>query len=139
MALVNEDVLRSKFCQEYNMGSSDPFEALDNALENTPKVEPQRYIIAGSPTPEMEEMFSNCDAIVVSDDPTIEPVSQWISVKDRLPPEMDKVLVASKPKETYYIDFAWWTGHGWYRGYRKSSYKNVTHWMPLPEPPEVEA
>lgn len=66
----------------------------------------------------------------------------WISVKDRLPEESGYVLVhCSEPK-------------GYIRGVQysaknkafnasddsnaESAFTDVTHWMPLPEPPENE-
>lgn len=62
----------------------------------------------------------------------------WISVKDRLPEKGVLVLVFAKAKytavEAICIDRleegekrpVWFYTHGWYE---------VTHWMPLPEPP----
>lgn len=72
-------------------------------------------------------------------------MSEWISVKDKLPEKQIDVVFYSDPYE-------WWTGmftpknlgydndgfkyhqHWGDDGYHKI--KNVTHWMPLPKPPE---
>ena len=57
---------------------------------------------------------------------------EWISVKDRLPEKPMKCLVYTKRGEyggyeiTYYNE-------GFYL-----QYANVTHWMPLPDEPEVK-
>ncbi len=59
-------------------------------------------------------------------------VQEWISVKDRLPEKPMKCLVYTKRGEyggyeiTYYNE-------GFYL-----QYANVTHWMPLPQPPKGE-
>ena len=74
--------------------------------------------------------------------PTIEaePVNGWISVKDRLPPYGERVLVINEAygaehRYTKYnigvtvrsphLDFTFW-GH------------KVTHWQPLPKPPKED-
>jgi len=67
-------------------------------------------------------------------------MSEWISVQDRLPVPGERVLIATHK----------FVGEGYlgYSGPRKEwmrfdlDVKNyfgmiVTHWMPLPEPPEV--
>lgn len=61
--------------------------------------------------------------------------SNWISVKDRLPETEDHVLCCTESK----------TGRqnvlvGYYMGglWRCGMNSNVTHWMPLPEPPKEE-
>ena len=67
----------------------------------------------------------------------------WISVKDRLPADYARVLfydssvlgvaygyhVASVPQ---------WQMDGGLMYYHKKEYDRITHWMPLPEPPEIE-
>ena len=59
-------------------------------------------------------------------------VQEWISVNDRLPEKPMKCLVYTKRGEyggyeiTYYNE-------GFYL-----QYANVTHWMPLPDEPEVK-
>lgn len=60
-------------------------------------------------------------------------MTEWISVKDRLPEESERVLVC-RGKDAGYptLDTDRFCGEQWVR-WRNS----VTHWMPLPEPPEV--
>lgn len=64
-------------------------------------------------------------------------MAEWISVKDRLPEDMiERVLV--------YVSSISVIGHPWIdtdrcRNGRWVRYGNdVTHWMPLPEPPKGE-
>lgn len=89
-------------------------------------------------------------------------VPRWISVEERLPEGEDPVLILVKETEhyglnnekskVYYCQYlAYWDDEEWYttwcNGCRKISdtakepYADdyeVTHWMPLPEPPEEE-
>lgn len=60
-------------------------------------------------------------------------MSKWISVKDRLPEEKTRVLVFV-PHSSIKIDTDRIVGRIWVRWYG-----HITHWMPLPEPPEEEA
>jgi hypothetical protein len=55
-------------------------------------------------------------------------MSEWISVEDAKPADRTAVIVVmdhgdSKVTDVYYWDRFW-------------SANNVTHWMPLPEPPK---
>ena len=72
--------------------------------------------------------------------PTIEPKQEWISVKDRLPEEGKRVFI-------YYDDYGATSmtiglyrnsvyGECWLANMVEISMKSITHWMPLPEPPE---
>ena len=59
---------------------------------------------------------------------------EWISVKDRLPERMQPVIVCrdnGKVEQGYRDVGDWWKVYG-------TRTKNVTHWMPLPEPPKEE-
>ena len=56
---------------------------------------------------------------------------KWISVRDRLPENGLTVLLYSKIDE---IQTGWLSGLSFETSYDCIS--DVTHWMPLPEPPE---
>lgn len=57
----------------------------------------------------------------------------WINVKDRLPEEGQLVLVYM-PAIDFHIDIDERYSDRWSR----YNYVDVTHWMPLPEPPKGE-
>ena len=89
-------------------------------------------------------------------------MSEWISVKERLPNEEDDVLILVREiehygrhhekRKVYYWQFVGWrVDEKWAttycHGFRYIDDENekeprceheVTHWMPLPEPPEEE-
>lgn len=58
---------------------------------------------------------------------------KWIPVTERLPEKFQPVIVCREggKVEQGYKDVAdWWKVYG-------TRTKKITHWMPLPEPPEV--
>ena len=57
---------------------------------------------------------------------------KWIKVTDRLP-EDETVLFCTNMG---YVSQAFYDG-AWIETFIGMEYTNVTHWMPLPEPPEV--
>ena len=57
-------------------------------------------------------------------------VKEWIPVDDRLPDKPMKCLVYTKRGECGGYDISYYN-QGFYL-----QYANVTHWMPLPEPPK---
>jgi hypothetical protein len=74
-------------------------------------------------------------------------MSEWISVRDRMPEEPGAYLVAlvTYRQERYlavaYPRDGWWDVAGWCREYKhRDGVHNfdVTHWMPLPEPPKED-
>ena len=60
--------------------------------------------------------------------------TQWISVKDRLPEEIGVYATLSKTYNIRYYECLNWTGNAWDCSFGAK----ITHWMPLPEPPEGE-
>lgn len=75
-------------------------------------------------------------ALVEKDGETvIEFVPKWIPVEERLPEPFENILVANKRGKHYDIDKGWWNG-SFFDRCAKGGYHNVTHWMPLPEPPK---
>lgn len=63
-------------------------------------------------------------------------MEEWISVKDRLPEEKRYVLVWKADTEAfafsmYYAEIGVWVSPG-------EDVISVSHWMPLPSPPNTE-
>ena len=59
-------------------------------------------------------------------------MSEWISVDDRLPEYGDKILVHLDYGDIKGILLEEYSGTKFW----SRAFNNVTHWMPLPEPPE---
>ena len=67
---------------------------------------------------------------------------EWISVEDRLPEDSDFVLTAGTGacREGMCVLFHRPEPSRWINTYTRKEWEwPVTHWMPLPEPPEVVA
>lgn len=74
--------------------------------------------------------------------PTLTPPNEWVSVEERLPDSQADVLVVAFWHENWQTMIGWhsdtskkWrviTPHG------EMEPGGVTHWMPLPEPPEKD-
>jgi len=62
-------------------------------------------------------------------------MSEWISVKDRLPKNFEPVIVCRRGKDGTIVEQGFKDAGSWWKVYGTRT-KNVTHWMPLPEPPE---
>ncbi len=65
---------------------------------------------------------------------------EWISVKDKMPQPFKTVLVhmpGETPCETVREGFIDRDG-SWYAALYRRDQGEVTHWMPLPEPPKEE-
>ena len=71
--------------------------------------------------------------------PTLTPQNEWVSVEDRLPASGQNVIATngSDVGEAWYASLS----RSWYR-YNGLEWnricREVTHWMPLPAPPEKE-
>ena len=92
--------------------------------------------------------FGHIEAEFFADDiPTIDPAPavRWIPVTERLPDYDVRVLVTDVRAGTHYVGIwtrekdpdddcdCWFDSGGWW-----SAFDEVTHWVPLPKPPEVE-
>lgn len=63
------------------------------------------------------------------------PLNGWISVKDRLPRCGDKVIIT----DGVFVSEAFLSiRHKWVRDGFDWIASEITHWMPMPEPPEME-
>ena len=78
------------------------------------------------------------DFIDLVNDADVVEVPRWIPVTERLPENTVDVLVF-RPKMKIEIGISCRINDEWLR-YGKDLHGNdvITHWMPLPEPPEVE-
>ena len=67
-------------------------------------------------------------------------VQEWISVKDRLPEDSGYYLVAYRDKynESTSIDLDYYVKCGAGEWWANEFTHNISHWMPLPEPPKGE-
>ena len=63
-------------------------------------------------------------------------IGGWISVKERMPEDYVNVLIAMTDVAGTFVAVAWRENNGWNDGEGGWPDENVTHWMPLPEPPE---
>lgn len=107
---------------------------------------------------ETADWYNNADRDEVAE-PLIlssQTIGGWISVKDRLPDAAGYECLVCAVNENYnqthvftahtgYGEPGWWTGNVHYMSRvtspsdnRLHPALNVTHWMPLPEPPEVK-
>lgn len=59
----------------------------------------------------------------------------WISVKERLPERFEPVLVCREKNGSPYVEQGHKDVGEWWKVYGTRT-KHITHWMPLPEPPE---
>ena len=65
---------------------------------------------------------------------------RWIPVTERLPERDVQVLgwYKDNPFSQYRPEVVAWNGNGWVFVYAHRYVTKVTHWMPLPEAPEVD-
>ena len=74
----------------------------------------------------------------VEDMPTLTLPNEWVSVEERSPKLRENVLVCAYLHEHWGVYMGWNSGHGWYVscGLGQRSDVKVSHWMPLPAPPD---
>lgn len=61
----------------------------------------------------------------------------WISVEDRLPERFEPVLVCREKNGSPYVEQGYKDVGEWWKVYGTRT-KQVTHWMPIPNPPKEE-
>ena len=65
-------------------------------------------------------------------------MAEWIPVEDRMPTEPGKYIVCAVENRRFIrTTTAYSSGNGFYMTGRIAHWK-VTHWMPMPKPPEVD-
>ncbi len=69
-------------------------------------------------------------------------MSNWVSVDTERPRIRQRVLILVKCSDYFNVEEGWYRGDGewcncWFDVRRNDIYP-VTHWQPLPEPPEEE-
>ena len=90
-------------------------------------------------TEEWQKAIDICDmalsALRTRQEQESKPLNEWISVKDKLPEDQVEVLVLTRSmKGMRNVDKGYWSiDHFIHRGRAQ-----VTHWMPLPNPPKGE-
>lgn len=113
----------------------------------------EKFIEDGLNNPDKLKAFGH-DAIEILSEihfaPTIDPVSlrakgEWISVEDRLPEEHVTVLALCKNGAMFtgycfcdYCDDMRWKIHTALSSTKLLNKGRVSHWMPLPKPPNTE-
>ena len=67
-------------------------------------------------------------------------MSEWISVKDRLPKPYEGVILARvyEPGKPLKVEAGMLQQGGWWKVYGANVKRGVLYWMPLPEPPKEE-
>ena len=116
---------------------------LQKTLDLVDKNKP-RFILQNR-KPSQDEFFDslNSAAIIPTGETSIVPIypDRWIPVSERLPEEYEPVLVYN-PNVDHgkTVMEATRSDNGWKTEFDFEAYENneITHWMPLPEPPEGE-
>ena len=90
------------------------------------------YLHTGEPIP-ADVLISDIQMMP----PTLTPQNEWISVEERLPEGHMQVLMWSS-KWNIAEAGSYWNKHFWVYSEIGDGYiaENITHWMPLPKPPE---
>lgn len=147
MSVDIEEIKRNLLWLTGNIGMS---------VENRARIE-TAYILIEQQQVEIEKLktnFANADNsakyhedLIGARDSQIQHLenklkNQWISVDDRLPKKHDYYLVCHKhdnDSKTNIDKLIYSYSHGgWISTYGAKYSGIVTHWMPLPEPPEVK-
>lgn len=77
-------------------------------------------------------MYKDWVQSAIANAPTLTPPNEWVSVEERLPREKQRVIVRCERVGT---SVGWIIWGDWMTDIGPDAGK-VTHWMPLPAPPE---
>ena len=77
------------------------------------------------------------DMLALADD-SLPAGPRWISVEERLPEDYEDVVIIMRNGASSWYRVAYREYGGWSFGGGRRVTDEVTHWMPLPEPPEEE-
>jgi hypothetical protein len=61
---------------------------------------------------------------------------QWIPCGERMPKKGERVLVWMACRKRASLTIATWTGEVWFHHVGDYHESDVSHWMPLPQPPK---
>ena len=89
---------------------------------------------------ELLKQLKNAPITICKEEPSIELVQEWISVNDRVPEAGGYVVCIAKrnPFSRFMPMVARIKKNGWVNPITEQYISEVTHWMPLPDPPEEE-
>ena len=88
---------------------------------------------------ELLKQLKNAPITTWKEEPSIETVQEWISVKDRLPEDDSDVLAYSRIGEESRIYPACYSNGVWFDCvFNAPATDTTTHWMPMPNPPKGE-
>lgn len=89
---------------------------------------------------ELLKQLKNAPITICKEEPSIELVQEWISVKDRLPEAGGYVVCIAKrnPFSRFMPMVARIEKNGWVNPITEQYISEITHWMPIPHPPKGE-
>ena len=77
--------------------------------------------------------------IPAADVAPVKHMSEWISPEEQMPEPFQRVIVARiyERGEPLRVEQGMWT-NGWWKVYG-ANVRKVSYWMPMPEPPDIQA
>ena len=89
---------------------------------------------------ELLKQLKNAPITICKSEPSIETVQEWISVEDELPKVGGYVVCIAKrnPFSRFMPMVARIEKNGWVNPITEQYISEVTHWMPMPQPPKGE-
>ena len=161
LRLALTDLIKNENVTVFYVGNNGSFDYMvKRVLEDLSVIYPINYNIVLPYLPVKKNEYENFENTVFPEG--LEAAPKWISVEERLPDDLEEVLILVKETEFYgqykelsksyfcqYIgcvdDGEWFTvwchGHRYIKDTAKEPYADkfeVTHWMPLPELPKEE-